>query len=634
LQEAVEEGRTLALELPQAMRIVIEPAGPPGDIRDAEATIPRENLQRLIDSWFVRRGVPRFRSHTSGGPWIFTVPLFVAVFTFEVVVLPWLRNDAVRAEVVARLDVGLSDPLLHAVAAGLVILALLVALIPAIPLLPVVLGSREPVELTTRPSLGRPAGRMKTVITMIRWFLTRVAYVLRVLLIVALVFWLERHDAFSGLRWADAGDVLLAVLSAFAAWRLWHDGTTKPTMVALVALVTANVFAPVLPASALQSRLPTWIALALIGVIAALATIEHRRRERGKAAISRDFKRRAAMLVIVLAVLVTVAPYLLLELEMLLRLAAFAAVVMIALRRHPRPRMPSTLSRLATSSLGRLLGLAVLFVLVPPLLVLALEDPLASSEVTALAVAAMNLIGLLAIMAGASLGLHHLVDWISREPFRQIALSGRALLRAGPILLVFVFFFFYTSELWNLAAQLDAEHFWWLVALLVIFGIVVVGFAVWHGIALQNTFGTWDDLRKCAKPLDIPAIDALIALGPVLPDLDKPLSFFEQLNLWTVVMTKWLARMLLVSLVVTAALYALARLSIPSAALGAWQVKLNGQSLEVLQLRVSAFLGAFSALYLVVEAFRDPNLRGTFSDVDDAVRRRLAVRVAYRNVFG
>jgi hypothetical protein len=240
-------------------------------------------------------------------------------------------------------------------------------------------------------------------------------------------------------------------------------------------------------------------------------------------------------------------------------------------------------------------------------------------------------------LAAAAVGLPEIalftVRWFARTAWR----SGAGMLRILPILLVALVFTFLSTETWQSIGTLTGTP----LVLSALLLLVLTAVPLLHSTEDDRTDFADGDAVRAALPAEL-----VVALdrdpAPAITDPAPPLSWTERINLRLI---GTLGRALVAAVVgtVVAAFFCVfgvltvAR-SVASSWAGApadvwWQftVGTHQYALTAEHVRVAAFLGVFSALYLVVSASTDRQLAGALSaDTRAHVQQCLAVRAAYR----
>jgi hypothetical protein len=268
------------------------------------------------------------------------------------------------------------------------------------------------------------------------------------------------------------------------------------------------------------------------------------------------------------------------------------------------------------------------FVLVPAALPL-----LAGGQwLTALNTLAGNLVLLGVIWATTSYGLLPMTRWAVGRLWRQVGDVFNLLVRAMPLLLLFVTFLFLTGEVWQVAANLDGPFLAVTMGMFAAVGIVFMVARIPREVA-----GISSGLAEGADLLaDTPAA------GLVRGDIDSPpLSRRQWVNLGLVVLFSQGVQILLVSVMIGVFFVGFGLLTVTPETGAAW----SGGQLHVLAdwqwwgrpvaltaelLQVAGFLTAFSGFYFTVYVLTDITYRHEFlDDLLGEVREALAVRAVY-----
>lgn len=275
------------------------------------------------------------------------------------------------------------------------------------------------------------------------------------------------------------------------------------------------------------------------------------------------------------------------------------------------------------------------FVLAPPLVPIVFGGQWRA----AIATVALNAVLLLVIYFTTSYGILPMTRWGFGQLFRQVGAVLNLLVRALPLLLLFVTFLFVNTEVWQTASGLN----WPALALVgALFGLIGTAFAVVRlprQVGELSTFDSWDvtKLRVARTPAE-----------PLAGEVDEPaggtppLSSREWSNVGLVVLVTEGTQILLVSGMIFAFFTLFGFLAISPSVVESWLgappeavavVDLWGQRMVLSEelLHVAAFLAAFSGLYFTVVLLTDATYREEFlDDVVSEVRDAFAVRAVYR----
>jgi hypothetical protein len=303
-------------------------------------------------------------------------------------------------------------------------------------------------------------------------------------------------------------------------------------------------------------------------------------------------------------------------------LVLIAGIVVANLLRH-RPAF-SVPRRIGPAELS-------LFVIGPSLPALLLGQPgdALQSILTGLGVLAV-------IYVVTSYGLIPMTRWAFAQLGGQLADLGRLVVKALPLLLLFVTFLFLNVEVWQVAGTLDGPVYWLVLGLFVVIGVAFVVSRVPADVAEINHFDSWDEAAHLAHDAGAPVVAS--AGGG---DLAPPLSRRAWANIALEMLVTQGIQVLLVAAAVGGFLTAFGLLAIDREIVESWTGEpanafwaptLGGRELVLSEelLRVCGFLGAIVALYFSVYLVTDPTYREQFRDeVVTDVRGALAARACY-----
>ena len=111
---------------------------------------------------------------------------------------------------------------------------------------------------------------------------------------------------------------------------------------------------------------------------------------------------------------------------------------------------------------------------------------------------------LLVIYVVTSYGLIPMTRWAFGQLGEQIADLGRLVVKALPLLLLFVTFLFVNTEVWQVAGNLDGLAYWLVLALFFVIGTSFVLSRVPVEVAEINHFDDWDDAAALAREVGAP----------------------------------------------------------------------------------------------------------------------------------
>ena len=274
------------------------------------------------------------------------------------------------------------------------------------------------------------------------------------------------------------------------------------------------------------------------------------------------------------------------------------------------------------------------FVLAPPAIPLVFGGQWRSALATALG----NFLLLLVIFLGTSYGVVPMTRWAGSRTVRELEQVMSLLVRALPLLILFITFIFLQNEAWQITAQLHGPYYGIVLGLFVVIG---VGFSVIRlprQIGELSEFESWDVL---VGRVDGTPAQALVHEGPERHAAAPPLTKRQWGNVALVFLFSQFLQVLLVCVMVFAFLFMFGVLVVTEpvargfldaqphvlASLDLW-----GRDLVITEelLRVTGFLTVFSGLYFAVTAQTDEAYRREFiGEILEEMRRSLAVRAVY-----
>ena len=275
------------------------------------------------------------------------------------------------------------------------------------------------------------------------------------------------------------------------------------------------------------------------------------------------------------------------------------------------------------------------FVLAPP----AIPVLFGGQWRSALATAIGNLLLLVVIFLGTSYGVVPLTRWAGARTARELEQVMSLLVRALPLLILFITFIFLQNEAWQITAGLHGPYYWIVLGIFVVIG---VGFSVIRlprEIGGLSEFESWSRVAERVK--GTPA-EQLCRELPADEDADTPpLSKRQWGNLALVFLFSQGLQVVLVSAMVFIFLLVFGVLVVTEPVARGFvdaqpnvlaSFELWGRDLVVTEelLRVTGFLTVFSGLYFSVTAVTDESYRREFSgEILEEMRRSLAVRAVY-----
>jgi hypothetical protein len=236
-------------------------------------------------------------------------------------------------------------------------------------------------------------------------------------------------------------------------------------------------------------------------------------------------------------------------------------------------------------------------------------------------------------------GIVPLVGFALRWFARTVLRGGATMMSVLPLLLVAVAFLFLGAETWQSVGRLHGLP---LVLTALLFGSLGVGFVlrqVRPDLDAMDTFAD-PDLLRAALPSDLVWPEAMVVRA--WGSGDGVLRRGERMNLQAVTATAQVTVATVVGLAVFAFFVIFGTLVVDTDTVRAWsteipqvwwQARIAGHhyALTSEHVRVSAFLGVFSAFYFVVSASTDKALRVSLTEgAQQHARTCLAVRAVYR----
>jgi hypothetical protein len=275
------------------------------------------------------------------------------------------------------------------------------------------------------------------------------------------------------------------------------------------------------------------------------------------------------------------------------------------------------------------------FVLAPPAIPLLFGGQWRSALATAIG----NLLLLVVIFLGTSYGVVPLTRWAGARTVRELEQVVSLLVRALPLLILFITFIFLQNEAWQITAELHGPYYWIVLGLFVAIG---VGFSVIRlprEIGQLSEFESWDVVLGRVDGTPASALVAESARGERVDT--APLSKRQWGNVALVFLFSQGLQVLLVSAMVFLFLLVFGVLVVTEPVARGFvdaqpnvlaSFELWGRDLVITEelLRVTGFLTVFAGLYFSVTAVTDESYRSEFiGEILEEMRRSLAVRAVY-----
>lgn len=254
-----------------------------------------------------------------------------------------------------------------------------------------------------------------------------------------------------------------------------------------------------------------------------------------------------------------------------------------------------------------------------------------SDEVSAAPATLLSLV-LLAVLGYGVVRLHvgPILRWALGRTFGSIFRLLPMTTRALPMLLLAITFLFINTEVWQVASELAVGQLWLVVVLFLFLGIAFLF------VRLPEEVDKADDdlddatlLQVCEGTPVAEACRELVADPDATPEAHAEVRGYERWNLVLVLVVIQGVQVLLLTLSVFLFLLVFGSMIMTADVMESWVGRReSGLTLDLVQ--VSAFLAAFSGLYLTVSTVTDETYREQFfGDVMDELRRAVGVRAVY-----
>ena len=274
------------------------------------------------------------------------------------------------------------------------------------------------------------------------------------------------------------------------------------------------------------------------------------------------------------------------------------------------------------------------FVLGPALLPLLFGGQVRS----ALLVAGGNLLGLGAVYLATSYGVVPMTRWALERLGRQVGELWGLVVRALPMLLLFVTFLFINAEVWQVGSDLTAAPFAAAVGLFIFLGVAFVLTRLPQDLEELAHFADGDEMRAIASSTPVARLG-----GPGAVAAPPPLSRRERVNLSLLLLFAHAVQVLVVVVAIGGFFVLFGFFVISEATLLSWTGAVDAEVLVTATvadrqfvitaelLRVAGFLASFSGLYFAVVAATDETSRREFRQSTEVeLRAALAARALYR----
>jgi hypothetical protein len=276
------------------------------------------------------------------------------------------------------------------------------------------------------------------------------------------------------------------------------------------------------------------------------------------------------------------------------------------------------------------------FVFVPALLPIVFGQQYASAGVTA----AVNMVLVALVYFTTSYGVVPTVRWGIGKIGVQLEAISALLVRALPLLALFVTFFFLTAEVWQSAGITTGAPYWMAIGLFVAVGVFFVLMRMPADLHELGTFSTWGEVGALVK--GTPAEQSFDDGGD--PTAAITLSRRQRVNVVLVVLFSQAVQIVFVSVAVGLFFSVLGLMLVPRATIASW-TGIEPDALHVLlswhvgdrellitdpTLRVAGFVTAFAGLQFTMSVLTDAHYRAEFrEEVVGEIRQAFAVRAVY-----
>lgn len=276
-----------------------------------------------------------------------------------------------------------------------------------------------------------------------------------------------------------------------------------------------------------------------------------------------------------------------------------------------------------------------LFVIAPALLpALFSNDHLTD----ALGAVLLNLVVLAVTYAVTSYGLVPMTRWALGQMFRQLANVADLMVRSLPLLLLFATFLFLNTEIWQVAAELEAPFLLTVLGMLFGAGVIFLVLRQRREVELVSHFRSWPEALECSgsSPVAVVAVDGLVE-----PPDPQPLGRRARINIALVLVFSQGVQIILVATVIGLFYVGFGLVAVRATTMASWvgapldviaEVTVFGHPVVLTWdlIRVAGLVAAFSALQFTFSALTDQTYREEFFEgMLSEMRESLATRAVY-----
>jgi hypothetical protein len=250
----------------------------------------------------------------------------------------------------------------------------------------------------------------------------------------------------------------------------------------------------------------------------------------------------------------------------------------------------------------------------------------------------LNVVILAVTFVVTSYGLVPMTRWALGQMFRQLANVADLMVRSLPLLLLFATFLFLNTEIWQVAAELEAPFLLMLLGMLFGAGIIFLVLRQRREVDQVARFGSWAEAHACARDSPVSAVTVADLVDPPDP---PPLGRRARINIALVLVFSQGVQIILVATVIGLFYVAFGLVAVRETTMASWV----GGELDVIGdvtvfghpvvltwdlIRVAGLVAAFSALQFTFSALTDETYRAEFFEGMLAeMRESLATRAIY-----
>jgi hypothetical protein len=247
-----------------------------------------------------------------------------------------------------------------------------------------------------------------------------------------------------------------------------------------------------------------------------------------------------------------------------------------------------------------------------------------------------TLVFVLGALAYALRALHFgpIFSWAVRYTFSSLRLLFPLVVRALPVLMLFITFLFINNEVWQVCSNLSRTLLWSTVLFFAVIAVVFLLVRLPEEVRKVIAEAQPDSIVSDCESTPVAAIARRLPGNMGMPRL----SALRRANLVLIMLVSQAIQVLLLALIVFSFFVVLGHLVITRPTVEAWighpphdLPRLHWLPVSNELFQVSVFLSAFTGLYFTVYAVTDPVYRSNFFDaIANDLRRALAVAAVYQ----